>query len=169
MWRRSLWTPGAGICRTSSTNPNDGAPHARRHPERREARRISVEKKRVLRPLGRAVATAALVRRRPQNDRARECRLQHVDRFDGKIALITGASRGIGEAIARRLGVEGATVVAAARTVEALEKVVAGIAGAGGKAQALTLDLADPASVENGMKSILAGHGRRHSRQQRGC
>ena len=83
-----------------------------------------------------------------------------MKRFEDRLALVTGASRGIGEAIARRLAAEGATVVAAARTVDALEKVVAGIAEAGGKAQALPLDLADPASIESGVKSVLDGHGR---------
>ena len=82
-----------------------------------------------------------------------------MNRFEGRVALVTGASRGIGEAIARRLAAEGARVVAAARTAEALEKIVTGITEAGGKATALTLDLADPASIESGTKSLLADQG----------
>ena len=85
-----------------------------------------------------------------------------VNRFEGRIALVTGASRGIGEAIAKRLAAEGATVVAAARTPAALDKVVADIAAAGGQASALTLDLADAASIEAGVRSLLAAHGQIH-------
>jgi 3-oxoacyl-[acyl-carrier protein] reductase len=82
-----------------------------------------------------------------------------MSRFEGRVALVTGASRGIGLAIARRLASEGAAVVAAARNVEALETAVAGIAAGGGRAFALAMDLADPSSIEAGVKSALAAHG----------
>jgi 3-oxoacyl-[acyl-carrier protein] reductase len=50
-------------------------------------------------------------------------------------------------------------VIAAARTAEALERVVAAVGAEGGKAVARTLDLADPASIEAGVKAALAAHG----------
>ncbi len=83
-------------------------------------------------------------------------------RFEGKIALVTGASRGIGEAIARRLASEGAHVLAAARSLEALARVVSEIEAAGGKASALSLDLADAASIDAAVKAALGAHGEIH-------
>jgi 3-oxoacyl-[acyl-carrier protein] reductase len=83
-------------------------------------------------------------------------------RFDGRVALVTGASRGIGEAIAKRLASEGATVLVAARTAEALARVVAEIEAAGGRASPLSLDLADSASIEAAVKTALGAHGEIH-------
>jgi 3-oxoacyl-[acyl-carrier protein] reductase len=82
-----------------------------------------------------------------------------VNRFDGRVALVTGASRGIGEAIARRLAAEGATLLAAARSTQALAQVVADIAGGDGRARALALDVSDSSSIESVMKSALEEHG----------
>jgi 3-oxoacyl-[acyl-carrier protein] reductase len=80
--------------------------------------------------------------------------------LEGKVSLVTGASRGIGRAIARALAAEGATVVLGARDEGKLGEVVAEIGAAGGKAVALPLDVADRTSVDAAFASILQGHGR---------
>jgi len=85
-----------------------------------------------------------------------------MKRFENRIALVTGASRGIGAAIAKRLAAEGATVIAAARTADALDAVVAEIRSAGGTATACPLDLADPSSIDAAAKSAIAAHGELH-------
>jgi 3-oxoacyl-[acyl-carrier protein] reductase len=80
--------------------------------------------------------------------------------LSGKISLVTGASRGIGRAIAQAVAAEGAHVVLAARDASRLEHAVAEIRGGGGAAEALAVDVADRASVETAVASILARHGR---------
>ncbi len=78
----------------------------------------------------------------------------------GRIALVTGASRGIGAATARELARLGAHVVLAARTQGALEEVDDAIRAAGGSATLLPLDLADGESVDRVGPSLHARFGR---------
>jgi 3-oxoacyl-[acyl-carrier protein] reductase len=77
----------------------------------------------------------------------------------GRIALVTGASRGIGRAIAQRLAGQGATVIAAARGDHA-ERAAAEIVASGGRAEAIALDVTDAAAVERVPGDIVKRHGR---------
>ena len=68
--------------------------------------------------------------------------------LNGKTALVTGASRGIGEAIARLLAAHGARVIVSSRKLDACEEVAAAIRASGGQAEALAAHIGDPAAID---------------------
>ena len=75
-------------------------------------------------------------------------------RLDGKTALVTGASQGIGEAVARRLAEQGARVVLAARSEDKLKDLAARIGEAGGTAIPLVLDVSRPETFAERIKTL---------------
>jgi 3-oxoacyl-[acyl-carrier protein] reductase len=80
--------------------------------------------------------------------------------LSGRVALVTGASQGIGRTCALRLAKEGATVAVVARNQEKLNELVTEITTAGGKAAAFALDVGDEEQVKATVKAILAQFGK---------
>jgi 3-oxoacyl-[acyl-carrier protein] reductase len=77
-----------------------------------------------------------------------------------KVAFVTGASRGIGAAIAQRLAKDGFHVVAVARSLDKLEAIAGEIKGAGGSAEALAVDIADAKALAAAVEKVADTHGR---------
>jgi 3-oxoacyl-[acyl-carrier protein] reductase len=82
--------------------------------------------------------------------------------LSGRIALVTGASQGIGRACALELARNGATLALAARSLDKLEAVAAEIAAAGGTAKAFALDVASEDSIKTCAKAVVAEFGAVH-------
>jgi NAD(P)-dependent dehydrogenase (short-subunit alcohol dehydrogenase family) len=82
------------------------------------------------------------------------------DALSGRVAIVTGASRGIGAATARAVGAAGARVVLAARSAPALEKLAEELTNAGADALAVPTDVTDPDSVRRLVEQTLAAYGR---------
>jgi gluconate 5-dehydrogenase len=80
--------------------------------------------------------------------------------LDGRVALITGASRGLGLAMAEGLAEAGATVIANGRNADALEAVVGTLRGRGLKADTSPFDVTDHGAAKVAIESIVARHGR---------
>ncbi len=80
--------------------------------------------------------------------------------LDGKVALVAGASRGIGAAIAHAMAEQGAHVICASRRVEDCQKVADAIMENGGKASAMTLHLGVMQNLEDAITAIEQAHGR---------
>jgi 3-oxoacyl-[acyl-carrier protein] reductase len=78
----------------------------------------------------------------------------------GRIALVTGASQGIGRACALKLAKDGASVALAARNLEKLAEVAAEIAAAGGTAKVFELDLSSEESIKACAKAVIAHFGK---------
>ena len=79
--------------------------------------------------------------------------------LSGKVALITGASSGIGAATALKLAGAGVKVGIAARRTDRLEALKADIAKEGGEALVIPMDVVNPASVEAGVKMLVEAYG----------
>ena len=88
--------------------------------------------------------------------------LQLKTDLSGQVAIVTGASQGLGKAVAIALGMNGATVVCLARSVEKLADTVKEIEAAGGKAEAVSCDVTDREAAASAIENANKNHGGLH-------
>lgn len=88
--------------------------------------------------------------------------MSEKDLFDltGRVALVTGASRGIGEATARLLARHGAHVIVSSRKAESVEKIAASIRDGGHEASAMACHVGEAEAVDEAFARIVSDHGR---------
>ena len=83
-----------------------------------------------------------------------------MGRVEGKVAIVTGSTYGIGEAIAKILAREGAVSIITGRSQEEGKKVVAEITSSGGRAEYYSLDVTDEKRIEDVTKAVHEKYGR---------
>src|SRR5437868_13678016 len=82
------------------------------------------------------------------------------DNIEGKVVVITGASSGLGEATARQLAAQGATVVLGARRIERIQSLADELTGNGGKALAVATDVTEREQVQRLVDAAVQTYGR---------
>jgi NAD(P)-dependent dehydrogenase (short-subunit alcohol dehydrogenase family) len=92
--------------------------------------------------------------------RARDREGDRDDALEGRVVVVTGGARGLGEAVARRLARSGAVVVPADVRADLAETTAASIRENGGLAEAIELDVADAERAEAAVRSVAGRHGR---------
>src|SRR5437667_1345380 len=83
-------------------------------------------------------------------------------KLDGKVAVITGASRGLGKAMALALGAEGASIALVARHIEPLNEVGRAVKNAGGEARVFQADVSEEEQVRNLERDVIGAFGKVH-------